>query len=188
MMSWIWCILFCIGAVWTSFRFGGDAAVGAMLDGAQQAITLCITLAGTYILWMGLLNIAKRAGLVEALSRKLRRVCEWLFPGAGEATGAITLNMAANILGLGNAATPFGLEAMRLMQKHNKDKRRATDAMCAFLAVNASALQILPTTMIGLRAAYGSLQPGAIVLPSILSSAAATLVTVLLCRMLVKRK
>ena len=188
MMSWIWCILFCIGTIWTSVRFGGDAAVAAMLDGAQQSVTLCVTLAGSYMLWMGLLNIAKRAGLIESLSKRLRRSCEWLFPGAGEATGAITLNVAANMLGMGNAATPFGLEAMRLMQKHNPDKTRATDAMCVFLAVNASALQILPTTMIGMRAALGSQQPGAIVLPSILSSAIATGLTILICRMLVRRR
>ena len=124
----------------------------------------------------------------ESLSKKLRRPCEWLFPGAGEATGAITLNVAANILGMGNAATPFGLEAMRLMQKHNRDKTRATDAMCVFLAVNASALEVLPTTMVGMRAVYGSQQPGAIVLPTFISSTIATVLTIIICRMLVKRR
>lgn len=184
MMSWVFCILFALGTLCTTFQAGGDAALGAMLEGAQKSITLCLSLGGSYILWMGLLGVAKRAGLMQALSKKLRRACEWLFPGAGEATGAITLNMAANMLGMGNAATPFGLEAMRLMQKNNPDKRRATDAMCIFLAVNASALELIPTSMIGLRAAAGSLQPGAIVLPTLLSSGAATLVAVLLCRLL----
>ncbi len=188
MMSWIWCILFCLGTVWTTMRFGGDAALSAMLDGAQQSVTLCLSLAGAYMLWMGLLGIAKRAGLITALSKRLRRVCEWLFPGAGEATGPLTLNIAANLLGMGNAATPFGLEAMRLLQKNNPDKTRATDAMCIFLAVNASALEIIPTTMIGLRAAYGSSQPGAIVLPTIISSAAATFAAVVCCRALVRRR
>lgn len=188
MMSWIWCILFALGAVWTTMRLGGDAAISAMLTGAQESVTLCFSLAGSYLLWMGLLGVAQRAGLIKALSRALKKPCEWLFPGAGEATGAITLNMAANILGMGNAATPFGLEAMRLMQKQNPYKRRATDAMCVFLAINASALEVLPTTMIGMRASYGSLQPGAILLPTFISSTFATLVTAILCVALVKRR
>ncbi len=188
MMSWIWCILFAVGAVWTTMRLGGDAAISAMLTGAQESVTLCFSLAGSYLLWMGLLGVAERAGLIKSLSRALKKPCEWLFPGAGEATGAITLNMAANILGMGNAATPFGLEAMRIMQKENPYKRRATDAMCVFLAINASALEVLPTTMIGMRASYGSLQPGAILLPTFLSSTFATLVTAILCIALVRRR
>lgn len=184
MMNWIWCILFCVGTIFVTLFQGGDAALTAMMDGAQGAVTLCISLAGSYILWMGLLGVARQAGLIDALSRKLKRPCEWLFPGAGEATGPIALNIAANMLGMGNAATPFGLDAMRVMQKNNKVKTRATTAMCVFLAVNASALQLIPTTMIGLRAAEGSSQPGAIVVPTLLSSAIATLVAIILCRIL----
>jgi len=187
MMSWIWCILFCVGAVVTTVRFGGDAAVSAMLAGAGDSVTLCLSLAGAYLLWMGLLNIAERAGLMKALSRALKKPAQRLFPGAGEATGAITLNLAANMLGLGNAATPFGLEAMRLMQQPNPNKRRATPAMCVFLAINASALQVIPTTMIGLRAASGSLEPGAVLLPTLISSAVSTGVTVVVCLFLVRR-
>ncbi|MDL2258011.1 hypothetical protein LJC42_02485 [Eubacteriales bacterium OttesenSCG-928-K08] len=186
MMSWIWSILFFAGTVWTTFSSGGDFALNAMMAGAQKAVTLCISLGGAYMLWMGLLGIAKEAGLIAALSKKLRRPCEWLFPGAGEATGAITLNIAANMLGMGNAATPFGLEAMRLMQKNNKDKRRATDAMCVFLAVNASALELIPTTMIGLRGAAGSAQPSAIVITTLISSGLATIVAIFLCRLLAR--
>lgn len=187
MMSFIWCLLFFVGTVLTIFQSGGDAALNAMLGGAQKAITLGISLGGAYMLWMGLLGIAKEAGLIKALSRKLKRACEWLFPGAGEATGAITLNIAANMLGMGNAATPFGLEAMRIMQKNNREKTRATDAMCTFLAVNASALQIIPTTMISLRAAAGSAQPGAILVPSLVASAIATCLAIVLCKAFTRR-
>lgn len=186
-MNWIWCILFSVGTIITTLFYGGDVALNAMMEGAQQAITLCISLGGSYMLWMGLLGVAKEAGLIAALSRKLSRPCEWLFPGSSKATGPITLNIAANMLGLGNAATPFGLEAMKLMQQENKNKSRATDAMCIFLAVNASALQIIPTAMISLRAAYYSASPSAIVIPSFISSAIATALTIILCRILVKR-
>lgn len=187
-MSWIWCVLFCAGTICTTIFYGGDAALGAMMDGAQQAVKLCFSLGGAYMLWMGLLGVAKDAGIMDSISKKLKRPCEWLFPGAGEATGPIALNIAANMLGMGNAATPFGLQAMQIMQKNNKDKTRATTAMCVFLAVNASALQVIPTTMISLRAAAGSMMPSSIVLPSIASSAAATAVTILICKILGKRR
>lgn len=188
MMGWIWGILFCVGVVTLTINAGGDAAVKAMLDGAQQSVTICISLAGAYLLWMGLLGIAKKSGLIDALSKKIRRPVSWLFPGAGNATGAITLNIAANMLGMGNAATPFGLEAMRLMQQTNKTPTVATTAMCAFLAVNASALQLIPTTLISLRQAAGSMQPGVVILPSFLSSLLATLAAVAACKWCMRRK
>jgi len=187
MLRWIWGILLCSGIAALTFYHSGDAAVDAMLTGAGEAVSLSISLAGAYMLWMGILEIANRAGLIRALSNALRRPCQWLFPNAGEAAGPLTLNIAANMLGMGNAATPFGLEAMRLLQKHNPDKVTATDAMCTFLAVNASALQLVPTTLIGLRAAAGSLQPAAIVVPSFLASFAATLVAVIACRLCMRR-
>ena len=183
-MDWIWCILFCAGTVYASATLGGDAALSAMLQGAGKAVTLCVSLAGATMFWMGLMEVAQEAGLIKKLSRALKRPCAWLFPGAEEATGAITLNIAANILGMGNAATPFGLTAMRIMQAHNPQKERATTAMCAFLAVNASALEVIPTTMIALRAAAGSSAPASVILPSLVSSAIATLAAIVVCRLL----
>ncbi|OQA16337.1 MAG: Spore maturation protein A [Firmicutes bacterium ADurb.Bin356] len=188
MMGWIFSVLFCIGTLYATFTLGGDAALSAMLLGASESVLLCIKLLGTYMLFMGLMSVAKEAGLLIALSRRLKRVISWLLPEAKQATGAIALNFAANMLGMGNAATPFGLEAMRLMQLENKNKNTATGTMCAFLAINASALEIIPTTMIGLRAAYGSASPAAIVLPTLISSGTATFVTVLICRRLLKKR
>ena len=181
MMAILWGVMFTFGTAVLTFRAGGDAAVDAMLSGAQEAVSLSLSLAGAYLLWMGLMGVARKAGLMEALSRRLRRVCGLLFPDAGEATGPLTLNLAANLLGLGNAATPFGLEAMRLLQERNPHKETATDAMCAFLIINASALQLIPTTLISLRAAAGSPSPAAIVVPSFLASAAATAVAAIAC-------
>lgn len=187
MMSWIWCILFFLGSVCTTAFYGGDAALKALLKGAENSVTLCITLLGIYMLWMGLLNVAADAGLIRALSGKLKKPCEWLFPGAGEATGAITLNIAANMLGMGNVATPFGLEAMKQMQKKNNKKDVATTAMCCFLAVNASALEIIPTTMISIRASNNSISPAAIILPTFISSALATVIAIVLCKILARK-
>ncbi len=188
MMSYVFAILFCIGAFTLTFTDSGDAATAAMLSGAENAVTLSLELAGSYLLFMGLLNVAKEADLVKKLSKKLEKICAFLFPGARTATAPIALNIAANMLGLGNAATPFGLKAMQEMQKYNKTPDVATDAMCAFLAVNASALQILPTTMIALRQASGSTAPGSIVLPAFISSTIATAVAIIACKICMKRQ
>lgn len=180
-MAFVWTMLFCLGAAGVMLRFGGDAALSAMMAGAGEAVTLCLELVGAYLLFMGLLGVAKRAGLMESLSRRLSGVVGWLFPGCGQAAGAIALTLSANMLGLGNAATPFGLAAMREMEADNPHKGVATDNMCAFIAINASALQLLPTGVLALRQAAGSQMPAAIVLPSLLATACSTAVAVALC-------
>lgn len=125
---------------------------------------------------------------MESLSKALAPVIRFLFPRPGKASGAIALCLSANMLGLGNAATPFGLEAMRLLEEENPHPGRATDEMCVLVAVNASALQLLPTGLIALRQAGGSAAPAAPVLPSLLASLASTLAAVALCRLLIVRK
>lgn len=183
-MAWIWAFMFISGTVAMLIRFGGDATLAAMLAGGGEAVMLCLELAGAYLLFMGLIGVLKRGGYMEALSRRLNRVVRWLFPGAGGAAGAIALTLSANVLGLGNAATPFGLEAMRIMEAENPHKGTATYDMCAFIAINASALQLLPTSVIALRAAAGSAAPADILLPSIIGTLGSTLAAVLVCRAL----
>ena len=129
---------------------------------------------------MGLLNVAERAGLVRALSRLLSPVLRLLFPNAGGAKEAISLNLAANMLGMGNAATPYGLSAMRLLNDANPRPGVATNEMCVLLAVNASCLEVFPATLVG------SADPMAVVLPTLLSSLAATAVAVILCLLLTR--
>ena len=187
-VAWLWGLLFCTGACALMVREGGDAAFSAMLAGAGEAVTLCLELAGAYLLFLGLIGILQRAGAMESLSRRLAPVVNWLFPGAGEAGAAIALSLAANVLGLGNAATPFGLTAMRQLAEQNPHPGRATYNMCAFIAVNASALQLLPTGVLALRQAAGSAQAGAVVLPSALATAASTVTAVALCRFFLRRE
>ncbi len=186
-MALIWTILFCAGAGVLMARSGGDAALSAMMAGAGEAVALCLELAGAYLLFMGLLGIARRAGLMESLSRRLYGVVGWLFPGCGAAAGAIALTLSANMLGLGNAATPLGLAAMQQLEADNPHKGVATDNMCAFIAINASALQLLPTGVLALRQAAGSAAPAAIVLPSLLATCCSTAVAVALCRVCMAR-
>ena len=181
-MALIWTFLFCA----LMAREGGDAALAAMMAGANEAVALCLELAGAYLLFLGLLGVAKRAGLMESLSGLLRGATGWLFPGSGAAAGPIALTLSANMLGLGNAATPLGLAAMRELDRGNPRPGVATDNMCAFIAINASAPQLLPTGVLALRQAAGSAVPAAVVLPSLLATCCSTAVAVLLCRLLMR--
>ena len=186
-MRWVFGLMWVVGTAVLTATKGGDAATAAMMAGAGEAVSLCLELCGAYLLFMGVMGVARRAGLMDALSRALSGVIGWLFPHAGKASGAIALCFSANMLGMGNAATPFGLEAMRLLEEQNPHKGIATDEMCTLIAVNGSALQLLPTALMALRQAAGSASPAAVVLPSLIASAAATAVAVLLCRMCTAR-
>lgn len=183
-MAIIWSAMLISGLLTLLLRFGGDAAMDALLLGAAEAVTLSLELAGAYLVFMGLTGIVKRAGLMEQLTKKLSRVTGALFPNAPQAAASITMTFAANMLGMGNAATPFGLAAMQDLQKNNPDPRTATNEMCTFLAINSSCLQIIPTGLIALRQAAGSASPAAIVLPCLAASAASTIVAVMLCKIL----
>ena len=160
----------------------------ALTEGAANAVTLSLSLAGAYMLWMGLMGIARRAGLIDALSRAMRKPLGLLFPNAG---GAIALNLAANFFGAGSAATPFGLEAMKELNAKAKYAGVATDEMCMFLALNASALELLPANVLALRTAAGSEDAYIVVLPtfiaSVISFVSAAAICALLCRIMPQR-
>ena len=129
------------------------------------------------MIWSGLLKIMERAGLTERLAKLLSRPVGWLLGPEGQGTaicGAVRINVTAKLRGVGDAATPAGLKAMQLMTKRVRNGK-ATDGMCMFLLINASSLQLIPTTVISLRAASGSADPGAIILPALIGSAAATI-------------
>ena len=187
-LSVLFALMFAAGTVALLIERGGDATLAAMLSGAGEAVTLCLELAGAYLLFCGLIGVVKRAGGMEALGRRLSGPVRWLFPGAGGAAAAIALTLSANVLGLGNAATPFGLAAMRELEKVNPHPGRATDDMCAFIAINASALQLLPTGVIALRASAGSAAPADIVVPTILATLASTAAAVLLCKLVTGKR
>ena len=179
MVNYIWAFLIVVGTVVGIATGRADAVSQAALDGAKDAALLCVSLIGAYILWLGVLNVAKEAGLVDAIAGRMRGIIRWLFPSVppgGAASGFITLNIVANMLGMGNAATPFGLKAMKELQDINPDKTRASDAMCMFLVVNASSVQLLPLTVIALRSAAGSASPGDIIITALLATTVTTTV------------
>ena len=159
----------------------GDLVLRALTGGAETAIETCLKLAAAYLVWMGLLNVAKEAGWIRALSKLLQPVQRLLFANAGKAQDAISLNLAANMLGMGNAATPYGIEAMRRMDETNPHPGTATNGMCVLIAVNASCLELFPASLVALRQSCGSASPTVVVPPVLLSSLAATAVAVVLC-------
>ena len=181
MMSAVWGAMLILGI--GAYLFSGDAggATSALLGGASSAVTLCISLAGGYVLWLGLLNIVERSGLLDKLARAAKPLIRKLFPAADEKSAAlITLNISANMLGMGNAATPFGLDAIRQLQTLNRDKSRASNEMCMLLIINSASVQLIPTTLISLRQAAGAAEPADIVLPTLIATTASFLFAVTL--------
>ena len=185
MMRWLFGAMLAVGLV-CGVVSGAD--VMALLgEGANEAVTLCVQLAGTYMLWMGLMRIAERAGLMQGLSRVLKPAVKRLFKDAPEsAVAPITLNMAANFLGLGSAATPFGLAAMKELDRSPHAKGTATDGMCMFLAINSAAPELLPASVLALRTACGSRDAYDIVVPTFLASMVCFFGAVIACRLLLR--
>lgn len=160
-----------MGAIWAGMIFlsviaaflTGNAGVlsPAALSGASSAVTLCISLAGALCLWSGLSKVMERAGLTKKLGRFMRPVFRRLFPQTSRdetALGFLTANVSANLLGLGNAATPFGVAAVKRMQS-STGGAKATDEMCRLIVMNTASIQLLPTTVAAIRAAAGASSP-----------------------------
>jgi spore maturation protein A len=168
-------------------RAAGQNLTDAALGAARSAVELCIILIGMMALWLGMLNIAREAGLVDALARALRPVMRWLFPAVPDghaAQGAMLMNISANMLGLGNAATPFGLKAMRELQTLNPTSDTATNAMATFLAINTSSVTLVPFTIIGLRVAADSAAAAEPLAGIILTTTVSTAVAIVASRFL----
>lgn len=158
----------------------------AVMDGAQDAVELSISLMGSMCAWLGFLKIAEKSGLTALLAGAFSPVIDRLFPeyrGEGEIKGKICMNLSANFLGLGNAATPLGIAAMQAMQAKNPHKTAPTKGMVLFVVMNTASLQLLPVNMAAMRSACGSAQPFQI-LPEIwLASFASLLIAVAFCKM-----
>lgn len=159
----------------------------AALNAVLTSVDICIKLIGIMALWLGLLHIAKDAGLVDALARLLRPLMRWLFPEVPDghpAQGAMLMNISANMLGLDNAATPMGLKAMQELQTLNPEIDTASNSMATFLAINTSNVTVVPITIIAYRVAAGSSDPAGPILPIILTTTVTTIVAIIAVRLL----
>ena len=186
-MNIVFCAMLLFGVSFAAAAGRIDEAQAALLSGAGEAVSLCLSLAGAYAFFGGLLEVLRRSGAVDTLARGMKGPLSRLIPfhpGEEAALGEISVNLACNMLGMGSAATPAGIAAMRKMAAANGNGERASDAMILFFVLNSACLEILPTGMIALRAQCGAANPADVVLPVLLSTAAATAVGVLCCRLL----
>jgi spore maturation protein A len=185
MIHYIWLFMILSGIVAAIAQGRVDLVTTASLNGAKEAVAVCIGLISILVFWLGMMRIAQDAGLLEKLARLLKPIAKFLFPSVPSdhpAMGYILSNMSANLFGLGNAATPMGLKAMEELQKLNPDPKVATPAMCTLLAINTSGLTLIPTTLIGIRMKYGSANPTDIIGPTLLATFIATSIAILLDR------
>lgn len=174
MLNLIWMAMILLGIIVAAVNGRIETVTQATVDSARKAVEVCLELAGIMTFWLGLLKVAEKAGLIQLLAKLVRPFMVWLFPTVPAnhpAMGAMIMNISANILGLGNAATPFGLKAMQELQVLNQGADEASDAMCTFLVLNTSCLTLVPATIIGVRAAAGSAAPAEIVGTTIFATA-----------------
>lgn len=187
MVNLVWLALLASGIIVAGINGNISVVTTAALSSAQRAVTIALELIGIMSLWLGLLKIAEEAGLVSLLARLMRPFTSYLFPSVPKdhpVMGAIVMNLSANILGLGNAATPFGLKTMQGLQSLNPKPDEASEAMCTFLALNTSCITLIPATIIGVRAAAGSQNPTEIVGTTIFATSVAMTVAIIADRVL----
>ena len=186
MLNKLWGFMILIGILFAAFT-GRMGQVGtAAIDSSKEAVTLCVTMLGIMSMWTGLMNIAKKAGIIDALTRGLRPVLAFLFPGVPKdhkANEYMAANIISNVLGLGWAATPVGLKAMEQLKELNHGSHIASADMCTFLILNISSLQLIPVNIIAYRSQYGSVAPTAIIgmglVATVISTAAGVIFSVI---------
>ena len=187
MMNYIWFGLMAVGLVVAAINGTAEAVSKGAVESATSAVQIAIGLVGIMTLWLGMMRVAEAAGLVTLVGRALSPLMRWLFPDVPSehpAAGAIVLAVAANMLGLNNAATPLGIKAMEELQTLNPDKETATNAMVTLMAVTTSGVQLIPATMIGVLLAAGSTNPTAIIAPTFIATFMGTVAALVAARVL----
>ncbi|HEY7726423.1 MAG TPA: nucleoside recognition domain-containing protein [Anaeromyxobacteraceae bacterium] len=186
-MSAVWIALLATSVAFAAWNGRMAALTAAVAESAGRAVTLSLGLAGLMALWLGLMKVAEEAGLVALLGRAARPVLRRLFPEVPAdhpAMGAMVMNVSANMLGLGNAATPFGLKAMAALEELNPHPGTASDAQALFCALNTASIQLVPASVVALRAAAGSRQPGDVIGATLLAGLCSTAAAVAAARLL----
>lgn len=189
MLNYLWGFMILIGIVYGILTGRVSNITNAALESSKEAVSVCITMIGVMSLWVGLMKIAEKSGLIESLTKKLNPFIRFLFPDIPkehEANQHIATNMIANILGLGWAATPAGLKAMESLSKLNKTPKVASKEMCTFLIINISSLQLIPVNIIAYRVQYGSVNPTVIVGPAIVATTISTIVGITYAKVMEK--
>lgn len=207
MLNYLWGFMILIGLGYGIVTGQVEALSNAAIDSAGDAVTLALTMLGIMAMWTGLMEVARRAGIMDRMTKGLYPMLRFLFPRipkGHKANEYIAANIIANVLGLGWAATPMGLKAMKELASLERERiakqkkpggmdpddvqvTKASDEMCTFLVINISSLQLIPVSVIAYRAQYGAVNPAAIVLPGLIATVASTLAAVIFCRWMGKK-
>lgn len=186
MLNLLWAGMILVGILWGAFHGTLGIVTDQVLTSAKDAVNLCITMLGILSFWSGILEVGEQAGLLKRFSLALRPVMRFLFPDVPDghpAQTSMATNIIANMLGLGWAATPAGLQAMEELSQLYSSKS-ASNTMCTFLIINMSSLQLIPINMIAYRSQYGSVSPAIIVMPALLATTISTIVGLMAAKFL----
>lgn len=189
MLNILWPIFIIISIIYAILSGNIENLNNSIFESTQSAINLTLTLIGTTCLWCGIMEIASNTNIIKRLSTILKPFVEKLFPKIdleGKSYQNIIMNIIANILGLGNAATPLGLKAMDELQKENKNKKELSDEMMMLIVLNTASLQIIPTSIIAIRSSLGSQNPTQIIVPVWISTICAAIVGIIITKILIK--
>ncbi len=189
MMNHIWLTIVILAVVLGGINGKIDDVTKSAIDAAGSSVTIAIGLVGIMALWLGIMKIAEDSGLMSLVAKAIAPLMKWLFPDIPKghpAMASMTMNIAANMLGLSNAATPLGIKAMEDLEKLNEYPGTATNAMCTFLTINTAGLQLVPATMIAIMASAGSKEPTAIIGTTIASTCIALIFGVTTVKILEK--
>lgn len=189
MINYIWFIIIVSGIIFGLITGRGEIVSKAIVNSTGSTVELTVELLGLMCLWCGVMRIAQKSGLTDKLSMVLKPILRIIFKDSAKndkVMGPMIMNLTSNMMGLSNAATPFGIETMNEMEKVNPTKGIATNDMAKFLVLNAACIQFIPTSVISIRAACGSENPGIIIIPAIITTAIAAFMGIIYCKILEK--
>lgn len=187
MMNYIWIVIIFFSIIISLFNGTINEVSNSILTSGNTAVELCFSLLGTFCLWNGIMDVAEKSGLSKMLSKIMSPILCKLFNGLDKNSDAImpiSLNITSNLLGLSNAATPIGIEAMKKLSKDNKNKETASNNMVLFVVMNSAALRLIPTTVAAIRSNHNSMNPFEIIIPSIITSVCALTVGITMTKIL----
>ena len=190
MLNFIWPIFIIISFIYAILNGRVSEVNNSVFDSTKSAVDLSISLLGTTCLWTGIMQIASSTNIVKHLSKLLNPIIKKIFPDIKKEEKVhkeITMNIIANIMGLGNAATPLGLKAMKSMQIKNKDKSKLSNSMCMFIVLNTASIQLIPTTVIAIRSSLGSSNPTAMIIPVWVATICAAMAAVFSAKLLMRK-
>ena len=189
MLNLVWPIFIIISFSYAIFSGNLQNLNSSIFDSIESAVNLSITMLGMMCLWSGIINVATNTNIMKIMNKMLKPIIKVLFPEIREnqkAQNEISMNMVANILGLGNAATPLGLKAMETLQEENKNKQELSNSMIMLIVVNTASIQIIPTTIIAIRSSLGAENPTSIIVPVWIATICAAIVGITVTKLLIK--